>query len=253
VSNDGSQFAQQYFTVAQDMLLKRHSNQLDNLNAVDCADAYAVNFQSSRGNVIVQMEDTDLHSGGYVAVPTMYSDFNAGTFFRKRIGCNANPYSWMCINATTSQYNEPACTGDDTCSSKLDKSSWKLWSYRVESCLSEPAQQHCKVQLSTTIAWVVVATNLFKVILLLSAQFLIPEDPLMTWGDAASSFLQNADKTTESLCLMARKNIDWWARSPEPRPYGKGGIYEGGDDYDQEQEKWSSGVSKTRWLISWVM
>jgi hypothetical protein len=76
--------------------------------------------------------------------------------------------------------------------------------YPVDYCLSERAEEHCKLQFVPAIAILVTILNLCKAILIFYVAFgtTSTEEPLLTMGDAVASFLEEEDHTTKDMCLL---------------------------------------------------
>jgi len=121
---------------------------------------------------------------------------------------------------------------------------WKPFGDKVKYCLSQRLREHCKLQFSLHIALLVIILNLLKATVMLILAFSVKERPLMTMGDAVSSFLQQPDSTTENVCLLTMSNVQYmhdWAPVPEV--------------YDLEHKRWFCAASLSRWgafSIMWV-
>jgi hypothetical protein len=82
----------------------------------------------------------------------------------------------------------------------------------IEYCLSERAEEHCKVHWNLSIAALVTVLNVLKAALIFYTAFFTKEQPLMTMGDAVASFLEVEDPTTIGFCLASRE--DTWSAGP---------------------------------------
>jgi hypothetical protein len=107
--------------------------------------------------------------------------------------------------------------------------------------LSQKVPQHCSVQFSQSILYIVIACNVVKVILMALILWLLNQDTIVTIGDAIKSFLQTPDHTTEDCCLMSSRNInEIWAvpriRSSE--------IFQ-----PKHREPWFGAMSRKRWAV----
>ncbi|KAB5525714.1 hypothetical protein GE09DRAFT_1257422 [Coniochaeta sp. 2T2.1] len=76
-------------------------------------------------------------------------------------------------------------------------------------CLAQPsdAAQTCNVNLNGTLLGVVVFLNLVTVIVFATVLFRRSFRPLVSLGDALSSFLQHPDPTTSGSCLMTKPDV----------------------------------------------
>lgn len=80
----------------------------------------------------------------------------------------------------------------------------------VQFCLaqrSEAAQETCTLQLNGILLVVVVGLNLITLIATAATLLLRRFEPLVTLGDAISSFLRDPDPSTRKNCLLSKKNL----------------------------------------------
>jgi len=78
----------------------------------------------------------------------------------------------------------------------------------IEYCLSQQVPEVCKVGFTVYIMLIVVICNLLKVATMIASFWVLDDTPLVTIGDALSSFLEKPDETTKDRCLMeARSSI----------------------------------------------
>ena len=119
---------------------------------------------------------------------------------------------------------------------------WKPDNFSAQNCLSERVPGTCGLNMNIIIIFVVVVCNAGKLAGMLYVAFGSLEDPLITVGDAVSSFLASPDNTTRDMCLVNRKDIVKAShlggmkklRAPKYywRPVGR---------------RWFSAASKRRW------
>ena len=76
----------------------------------------------------------------------------------------------------------------------------------VKFCLAQPSvlEQTCDVNLNGSLLGVVVLLNLLSIIAITTLLFCRSYKPLVSLGDALSSFLQRPDHTTSGSCLMTK-------------------------------------------------
>ena len=79
--------------------------------------------------------------------------------------------------------------------------------YQVQYCLSETAPPDCRLDLSIPILVTVVVCNAIKLLCLTLTLWTGKDPPLMTVGDAAASFLTEADPTTIGRCTVSERDI----------------------------------------------
>lgn len=91
---------------------------------------------------------------------------------------------------------------------RKDSTSWNVDGKSISYCLSEVKPERCQLRCSITILWIVVAFNLVKALSMLWILFRLRDNPLVTLGDAISSFLQQPDQTTKGFCLLSRADVE---------------------------------------------
>jgi hypothetical protein len=179
------------------------SGNLDRLELGACIDEYAKLFQSTRSHLL--LVSVGLTGVGFPEKYPVTFDQGAGL----------QPYRWVC-----NQYLEPSRPDCDNNLPRVRKnvSDWRPFGSIVEYCLSEPIEEHCKFRFSTTISWLVIGLNFLKFVLMCGVVFGVKEEPLMTIGDAISSFMRNPDPTTNNMCLAAKSEFTvrprLWSTSP---------------------------------------
>lgn len=170
---------------ALDLLWKKaRAGDLDNLTASECLNDYAQIIQSNRRNLLLVARDAEFpppDTNFYVNGSYVYwgDKFSSGSATGATNAASA--YSWICSGISMT----PEVTVSSTpCSVSVSQfqgniSSWRpgwwcppdegfKWSdcqyasWPVEYCLSEKAEQHCKLHFEPTIAVVVTVLNLRK-------------------------------------------------------------------------------------------
>jgi hypothetical protein len=198
---------------------------LTRLDVRACIDAYSAAFQTTRGSLILVIENTPFEHYSYS--------------FDNDQDCPRDPVGWLCN--TENCYEED---GEPCSPSQVDVSNWKPFGSKVNYCLSEVLEQRCKIQLTPNLAYVVCTINLLKTVILIYTYFLVRENPLMTMGDAVASFLTKRDHTTTGHCLMGKDEVQAWANPP-------GGVPKKPEpkSLDRKRKRWGSVISKQRWTV----
>lgn len=88
---------------------------------------------------------------------------------------------------------------------------WAPFNIPVDYCLAMKVPQSCKVQGSIQMMAIVLSVNLVKAVLLLYLWQSKREDPLMTVGDAISSFIIRCDPSTKNYCWLDYKRLTQWS------------------------------------------
>lgn len=166
---------------------------LERLSTNQCVNAYAQNYQSARGSVLLVVSNTTKgYTHGGVA------DFETSVEPIDNLdNADPDPFAWIC--------NHVVDQGD--CGSKLSTvrghiDDWQPFSKSVEYCMGETVEQHCRLEYSVHLVLVVVLIGLLKTITMLYIAFQVQDVPLLTIGDAVSSFLAIPDVKTQGLCLL---------------------------------------------------
>ena len=169
-------------------------------------------LQRSRGDVYLVVDDVDVPWGA-TYIPGAYRNVDFFWGFSFSYHGSVDPwnslyydyYLWIC---STLPY-------DTQCDAvigqiKASATDWTVSSgpaYPAKYCLSKKIDSQCKVRWNFSIAGFVTAVNLLKTLIIFYTAFGITESPLMTVGDAVSSFLEREDKSTTNMCLTSIEDI----------------------------------------------
>ena len=86
----------------------------------------------------------------------------------------------------------------------------------LDYCLSQPAEERCKLEFSLHIMVTVIICNAAKAVVMGLAVWTHRIPTLVTVGDAIASFLEAPDPFTEGMCLVTKSGITQGARK-EPQ------------------------------------
>ena len=194
--------------------LKQRMKKLERLDTVNCRKAYASSiFVSSWGDVAVVTSANRTY-------PVSAS---------QKVGVGQPGLDWMCshtecitgpfghctnrtcnLNGLLATADNWPMTGSGHCYNS--DNSGRNNCERIEYCLAEPRKEHCKVNISVSLLWIVVVCNTLKTLSLLTVALSASFEPLATVGDAISSYLRRPDPSTEGLGPLSAEDILW--RSP---------------------------------------
>jgi hypothetical protein len=226
------------YTTLQELHTKLLNGQLNRLENGDCIKAYRQFYLTNRQNLILVMDETPLSQ-------TYWYVNMRNVFGYQSTNCVPNAYSWICDGDS-----DITCVSGNTapCSERVDKIDVDNWipfpqDPRVRYCLSEPVEERCTLQFTAQLAYVVIALNLCKALVLLYILLTITENPLTTVGDAVSSFMTQCDTTTKNLCLMGKEGRYDWRWSPQRSPQIFGG----------RQHLWYHSVNTRRRVVSLLL
>ncbi|KAF2463992.1 uncharacterized protein BDR25DRAFT_195847, partial [Lindgomyces ingoldianus] len=176
------------------------NGELEQLDNLACINAYSRQFQT-RGSVLVVTQNT--------SIPAV---------LRSKFGSPETDAQWVCSEIASMSCDISPGIG----SLRANSSSWKPFGVEqsIAYCLSERVPEQCKVQSSLYLAIVVIVLNLIKAFVMFSLAVGVKEMPLMTIGDAIASFLCRPDPSSESMCLISKKDIkrgkNSWLKGPMP-------------------------------------
>lgn len=112
---------------------------IEQMSVADCIDAYAVAFQSSRGNLLLVSNDMNRTSffSDQGRKDWRHDERKAETF-----SVQGNPFSWICAGSTRAD--------QQTCESYLAEirgrpNNWRPLGPFVNACYSQKTDEHCKL------------------------------------------------------------------------------------------------------------
>ncbi|KAE8419468.1 hypothetical protein BDV36DRAFT_294303 [Aspergillus pseudocaelatus] len=209
---------------------------LQRLDISQCVNAYATDFQTTYGSLILVTNDTDQ--------PDQYQSVAQQTTFlpEENLRTSASdPYKWIC--------SAQAEAKDHTCSQLLSdvkdqasKNDWYVGRYRVAYCLAERPPQRCKLEYSLPLAITVIVFNLVKAIIIGYTAASATKKPILTTGDAVVSFMLKPDEFTRGQCLLTRESV----KTRRCRPSYKSSMF------NSTPMRWHAAVSGRRYLLGLV-
>ncbi|GAB1318664.1 hypothetical protein MFIFM68171_08874 [Madurella fahalii] len=176
---------------------------LERLDRDACFEAYASNFQSSRGDLLLVHYGTDLPESS----PYEWDRESRVGYDWSSYGCGrSQAYEWICTDYRVPYQSGTPCE-DLIPGLKADLGSWAPFGSPVKECFSLPTAERCKLLFSPTLCWLVTMLNLLKALLILFAALRPDTEPLLTLGDALASFMRVPDESTRRLGLTSKNDI----------------------------------------------
>lgn len=139
---------------------------------------------------------------------------------------------------------------------RKNAANWYIYNYKIEYCLAQVAEPHCKLQFSLQILLAVIIMNLGKCITMFLTLYRAKDLTLVTLGDAVACYLDNPDELTKGRCLMAKVDVDkgpmrwrlrsstgFWANIPNTRPLPM--TY-----WAPLRRRWFAAASTRRWCVT---
>lgn len=154
---------------------------------------------------------------------------------------------WICSSST---YTYASC---DYANAIANADSWQQngttrpdrnfpdHTYSVEYCLAQPTPELCSVGVATSLLVVVLACNIIKAVCLFWTWRMTKLNPLVTIGDAISSFLEHPDETTKDCGVLEARSKDWKLAKTAPAQW-KGRSRIG-----------FHAASTSRWIVSSIL
>ncbi|KAL4861550.1 hypothetical protein BDV12DRAFT_64372 [Aspergillus spectabilis] len=179
------------------------SDVLEKLMPSDCISAYATNFQTKYGSLVVisgafNGSESPINRIDYQVVPTAGDD------------TQMDPYGWICADRKGQLQQEHPCS--HYISDLKSRDEWVVRGHKVDYCLAERTPEKCTLEYSLPLAITVIGANFVKAILIGLAAWVLRGNPLLTVGDAIASFLRSPDETTVGECLLTRDIVVMRAR-----------------------------------------
>lgn len=112
----------------------------------------------------------------------------------------------------------------------------------MESPWHQGLNSQCQLRVSLNLIYVVIAFNAVKliIIILIATSRWINDEPLVTVGDAAASFIESPDPRTKGVCLTSARDI----RNNKPFEEISQTVYH------PQRRRWFSAGSRFRWTIA---
>lgn len=196
-----------------------HSNpaSFQRLSNEDCMNVYNTDFITNRRSVVVLTEDgmnlpANSEGESIVFLAAASAEFRPA-------GGGQGQNAWTCSTTRVHQESNGTISVDwaanflptesqfcpDTIKTgKYLGDGWRPGNTTAEGCLSQQTEEQCGFYGNVAIIFIVVACNLAKVVIMAYMVFgRVISHPLMTLGDAVSSFVADPDTASLNLCPMS--------------------------------------------------
>lgn len=190
----------------------RNASSWQRLENDECIKAYGQPYVSAHGDLLAITANLN-ESDPAVLIANSGFGFSPG---------QGVAYQWICATANTQN------TGSvENCNLGPVLSKASTWTLRnttstssydasslyndlpVEYCLSKSVEERCRLQFSLVIMGIVIGCNLAKIICMVLTLWYHKSQPLVTLGDAISSFLDHPDPATKNMCLANKSSFAW--------------------------------------------
>ncbi|KAF2139582.1 uncharacterized protein K452DRAFT_336248 [Aplosporella prunicola CBS 121167] len=177
----------------------------DLLTKEECISAFGKAFVSDRRMIILDLSNETI----WFSTLAMPGTFNLNTLINASYAVNINgnsvpencipdPTWWMCGSA-------PEC---GSICNYGEKNDWTPFGFSAERCFSPRLPESCRLEISRGFAITVSVVGLIKALVVGIGAFSSRPPPLLTIGDAVSSFLEHPDPTTTGACFLQKRDLD---------------------------------------------
>ncbi|KAB8263535.1 hypothetical protein BDV32DRAFT_135786 [Aspergillus pseudonomiae] len=212
---------------------KAQNGTLRRLDNSACVNAYATAFQSTYGSLI-------LVTGNATPADHFNLVYTQQVFKTNVAVVGASGYNWICEDLEHHKYEwqlTPCITSLPQVQARVAENNWTVGGYKSEYCLVEEPTPHCKLQYSLYLVVIVIAFNIVKAIVLCYVAFNLKDSPLLTTGDAVSSFLRAPDQCSRGMCLLTMESVRKSSRISRTMKF------------DANPKRWRSAMSRRRWSL----
>ena len=221
----------------------RNASNWQKLDNQACIEAYGRPFVSARGDLLAVT--ADVNSSQPVVFISEQGSGADSNFLQ-------SPFAWVCgvggpsgststcdVNTVLHNTTGWRLAVDPSSNVNVNNSYYGIPtpSVAVDHCLSVPMEERCRLQFSLAIMLIVISCNVMKAVCMLLTLYYHNSQPLVTLGDAVSSFLKHRDPITEEMCLAGKAKFlanDWT----------KGAL-----TWQPRRHRWFAAASPRRWYI----
>ena len=191
----------------------------ERLDTKACIDAYAVPFVTDRSNVVLISNP--------ISKDVPYKNVNLSTSLwyityksQDHAYSNPYPYAWMCDRFDS--YPEDVICNKTYPTKQAAAGDWIVKNFNITGCSSQKVKELCSVKFHLGIGITVILANLGKAICMAVVCVLVADRPILTIGDAVTSFLRTPDRSTRGRCLWSKEDFrrHWHTgKSPVAKQY----------------------------------
>ena len=199
-------------TSVQSSVMQQEWERLEN---ADCIRAYANDLITDRRHVVVVSSNASIHDTGSVIGSQNQEYILPERWYVLQEGYD--PYTWICSDRDLRVLQPTPHKIDNSYAPQCYKYAQRLtkipdqWSpseFRADYCLSEQVQGSCAANVNNAIIWIIVVCNIIKLaVMAYLASSNVLTQPLVTIGDAITSFVMKPDPTTNNMCLISRRDM----------------------------------------------
>lgn len=192
--------------------MHQNTNQLKQLSNDACFKSYGQDFITDWANVLIVVDDPPSYNESLLNVIENLSE-DSGT--------------WVCNGpvggATFCQNPQDVSNAADWVVpvSLASDDSWDCGisvnaTLPAKYCLAQPTQEACRIGVIPSLLIIVLICNIIKIVCLVWTITRLRIEPLVTLGDAISSFLDRPDPTTRGCGAMSASDIKSWNSTLHP-------------------------------------
>ncbi|KAI9726332.1 MAG: hypothetical protein M1828_001606 [Chrysothrix sp. TS-e1954] len=230
--------------------LQRNISSLVRLENEDCAKTFRDQFVTAYSSVLLVSAQPN-------------SDNSLLSLYNGAVLNSRNALDWACypLQDTTPQAIADECS-KLTASQKTDPALWLLFSFTddgkvltVDHCLAQRAPNACELDLSIGILVSVIVCNFIKLVCFVYLLSMKNFEPIITVGDAITSFLERPDPSTNNLALLDAFAVRHGGNKLNRTGKGSAPSYEyqliyEKSCYQTQRLRWFRAASTSRWLFT---
>ena len=203
-----------YLDVVCDMLNAAKAENLTKLEPKDCIEAYGAKQQTHWSNVFVVLNNaTPPLLTNLTDLPSTFLASNWSSIYWTVTILSGKGNGWMCYEPEAVDCNQAGLLANSShwtlkgVASYASDTSTDPPTLLVDHCLAKSSTETCKLQYSSTILFIVIASNTVKLVSIMMTLKVIKGQQFVTLGDAIASFLTDPDLNTNGACLATKRNI----------------------------------------------
>ncbi|KAF2651829.1 hypothetical protein K491DRAFT_579053, partial [Lophiostoma macrostomum CBS 122681] len=205
--------------------LVHHMSQFERLEKNECIEAYAKQILSDRRNLVLVTS--------FSSYQDMMPDENA----RQAPDFLRHPQSRKAL-----------CSDGGYKQANTQREPWSVFGFEVDYCISEKPDEKCSIDVAISLLLTVIAFDLIRVTTMIVSMYCLQKEPLLTIGDAISSFILQKPDSLGFRCLSTRRDVQETRRKIRKVEYKAPSMAP--RLFRQEEVRRFRACSKLRWAIA---
>ncbi|KAF2489259.1 hypothetical protein BU16DRAFT_567439 [Lophium mytilinum] len=229
--------------LVHDMQVYAVADKLDRLDNKACIDAWTKGYQTVYSSLLLVSKNSSVSDGDD---PVLEMDWDYPMTRHLFKGWEYDPFQWICQADRPESVDDyqvaTPCMGKELNRVTDNPSEWVVWRYEVSHCLSKSAPRHCKICISLPLMLVVIAMNVVKAAIMIGVARRTRNGPLLTIGDAISTYLEDSDPYTKGLSASGKSYFVNHSKQEHP-------WHTSAYQLTLKRQRWFTAVSRKRWIF----